>query len=149
MIDTEHIGRTFGPYQFEVERGTIRALATVVGDPNPLYQDVAAAVAAGYPDLAAPPTLPTRFSLWANAALLAELEQLGAPLIGMLHGEQEYSYHTPLVPGDRINAETRIAELKAKQGSSGPFQLITLETHYTNQRGELAVTERMVVVLKG
>lgn len=149
MIDATHIGATFPPFVYEVERGQIRAFAAALGDPSPLYRDVAAAQAAGYPDLPAPPTFATRFGLWANPTLIARLEELGAPYIRMLHGEQTYTYYAPICAGDVITAVSRIAEIRQREGGSGPLTLLTLETTFTNQRGEPVGAEQMVVVVRG
>lgn len=146
VIDQAHIGRSFGPYTYRVTREQIRALAMAVGESNPIYHDPAAAQAAGWADLPAPPTLATCYGLWANTPLLAELAALGAPLPRLLHGEQRYAYHTPVIAGDTLTARTTIIDISPKTGRSGPFALITLETSLHNQHGELAIVDRLVVV---
>lgn len=133
MLDPASLGRSFGPYTVSVDAGQLRMLAEVVGDA----------------DLSIPPTFPTCYGLWANKALLAELDALGASLPRLLHGEQRYSFHAPVVSGDTLTAEPRIAALEEKAGRSGPFQLVTLETRWHNQRGELAVVDTLVVVVRG
>ena len=58
-INRDYLGRTFpvtDPY--EVSRVKIAEFAGAIGDPNPVYRDRAAAQAAGYPDVIAPPTFP-------------------------------------------------------------------------------------------
>jgi acyl dehydratase len=149
MIDLTHIGRTFGPYTYHVERAQIRRMAEALGEQRPIYHDPAAAHAAGLPDLVAPPTLATCYGLWANPALLAELEALGAPLPRLLHGEQRYAYHAPIYAGDTLTARPTIVDITLKSGRSGPFALLTLETSLHNQRGELAIVDRLVVVVRG
>lgn len=149
MIDPANLGRSFGPYTVTVERDHVRGLAAALGEADPRYYDLEAARAAGLPDLPAPPTLPTRYGLWANPPLLAELGAIGAPLPRLLHGEQHYSYPAPLFAGDTLTASPAIVGLEAKAGQSGPFELLTLETRWRNQRGEEAVVDRLVVVVRG
>jgi acyl dehydratase len=149
MIHADNLGRSFGPYIYLVERERIRQLATAIGEIDPRYYDVAAAQAAGLPDLPAPPTLATCYGLWANQALLDELAAIGAPLPRLLHGEQSYVYHAPLFAGDTLTSKTTIIELEQKRGQSGPFERLTLETSLRNQRGELALIDRLVVVVRG
>ena len=149
MIDPAHLGRTFGPYTVTVQHERIRRFAETLGLPERVYYDEAAAQAAGLPDLPAPPTLATCYGLWANPALLAELDSLGAPLLRLLHGEQSYVYHTPVFAGDTLTGAPVIAGLARKDGRRGPFQVLTLETRWRNQRGELAITDRLVVVVLG
>ncbi|NTV63451.1 MAG: hypothetical protein HGA65_07930 [Oscillochloris sp.] len=149
MISADHVGRVFGPYVYPVEAARISRLAAAVGEQHPLYHDEFAARAAGLPALPAPPTLATCYGLWANQALLAELDALGAPLPRQLHGEQHYTYFAPVFAGDTLTARVTLAGLEQKRGQSGPFQLLTLETHLQNQRGELAIVDRLVSVLRG
>jgi acyl dehydratase len=149
VIDPANLGRSFGPYTVTVEREHVTELAATLGVADPRYYDVDAARAAGLPDLPAPPTLPTRYGLWANKPLLAELDAIGAPLPRLLHGEQRYSYLAPVFAGDTLTASPTIAALEAKSGQSGPFELLTLETSWRNQRGEEALVDRLVVVVRG
>lgn len=149
MIDPANLGRSFGPYTVRVAREQIGALAATLGMSDPRYHDPAAARAAGLPDLPAPPTLPTCYGLWANQPLLAELAALGATLPRLLHGEQHYSYLAPVFAGDTLTARPTIVGLEAKAGQSGPFELLTLETRWRNQRGEEALVDRLVVVVRG
>ena len=149
MIDLANLGRSFGPYTVTVEREHVQALAALLGETDPRYHELEVARAAGLPDLPAPPTLPTRYGLWANRSLLAELEAIGAPLPRLLHGEQHYSYLAPIFAGDTLTASPTIAGLERKAGQSGPFELLTLETRWRNQRGEEVVVDRLVVVVRG
>jgi acyl dehydratase len=147
VIDPSLAGKVFAPINHEVERTHIRKLAGVLNDANPLFHDPAAARAAGFVDLPAPPTLPIVFSLWANEPLLAELQNLGASLIQMLHGEQHYTYHAPICAGDVLTAQAALGSIIEKQAASGPLQLLTLITDFRNQRGEPVAEERLRVVL--
>lgn len=149
MISPDHLGRSFGPYSYHVDRERVSALAAALGETDPVYHDLAAARAAGLPDLPAPPTLATCYGLWANSALLDELAAIGAPLPRLLHGEQAYRFHAPIFAGDTLSSTTTIVDLKQKQGQGGPFELLTLETRLHNGRGELAIVDTLVVVVLG
>ena len=56
MIDKKHIGRTTKPQTVDVEKGRLRFFAKAIGETDPVYTDEAAAKAAGYKSLPAPPT---------------------------------------------------------------------------------------------
>ena len=60
----------------------------------------------------------------------------------MLYGGEEWEYFASVHPGDTITAETRLASLEEKTGSSGPFVLITTETTYTNHAREVVAIVR-------
>jgi hypothetical protein len=148
MIGPASIGLRFGPYTFRVEREQIRALAAVLGLTDRRYYDPGSAQALGLPDLPAPPTLATCFGLWGNPALKAELFALGADLPRLLHGEQSYTYHVPIYAGDVLHGSPIIAAVEPREGRSGHFALVTLNTRLYNQRGELTICDRLVVVVR-
>jgi len=148
MIDPAAVGRSFGPFHHRVERERISLLAAALGENDPVFHDPAAARAAGHPDLPAPPTLATCYGLWANQALLGELAALGAPLPRLLHGEQRYQYHAPVHAGDELTSRATIVAVEPRAGRSGSFTLLTLETRLHNQRGDLAIVDRLVVVVR-
>ena len=124
--------------------------AFAAGEANPIYFDEAAARAAGYAGRVVPPGL----LVWALepprplAALREDglWKDAGPPLrlhvSRVLYGGEEWEYLAPLHAGDTITAETRLAALEEKTGSSGPFVLVTMETTYTNQAGERVAVVR-------
>jgi acyl dehydratase len=144
MIDPSFVGMTFPPFSYEVDRAKIRELAAATGDQNPLYRDLAAAQAAGFPDLPAPPTLPTLFGFWPSTSLLDHLRTIGVELRRVLHGEEEYEYHRPVFPGDIMTGAMTITNIRSRK----TMDLVTLETTYTNQRGELAVVAKTLMIVR-
>jgi acyl dehydratase len=125
--------------------------AHAAGDTNPIYFDDAAARAAGYRGRIVPPG----FLVWAfePPRPLEALREDGLPrdagpplrlrVSRVLYAGEEWDYRAPVHAGDTVTAETRLASLEEKTGSSGPFVLATTETTYTNQDGEV------VAILRG
>jgi acyl dehydratase len=111
-LNQAFVGREFASAEpFLVGREHIRQFARAIGDPNPLYHDLAAARTAGYPDLVAPPT-------FLVAAIPGELGlPIGDPDFGMdfsliVHGEQRFTLPRPVVAGDELTAVTTITGLR-------------------------------------
>ena len=72
-INRDYLGRTFAaPEPYEVSRVKIAEFADAIGDPNPLYRDRAAAQAAGYPDVIAPPTFAIVISMASTARVVGD-----------------------------------------------------------------------------
>ena len=124
--------------------------AHAAGDENPIYFDAAAARAAGYRTRVVPPGLLV-WALEPPRPLDALREDglwraTGTPVpLGVkrvLYGGEEWEYRAAVHAGDTITAETRLASLEEKMGSSGPFVLMTTETTYTNQAGEIVAVAR-------
>ncbi len=49
-------------------------------------------------------------------------------------------------PGDRITVQSKLVDLRESEGRLGPMVFITIETSYTNQFGELCVTQRSTAI---
>src|SRR5260370_1116957 len=96
-INRDYLGRTFsGGEPYEVSRVKIAEFADAIGDPNPLYRDRAAAQAAGYPDVIAPPTFAIVISMASSARVVAD-PGLGLNYAMVVHGEQRLEYTRHIV----------------------------------------------------
>jgi acyl dehydratase len=109
------------PLPVDVERGRLRLFAKAIGETNPVYTDLAAARAAGYPDLPAPP------SFLGNAIELDIPEPLywmsavGIDVTSTLHGEQSMVYHKMVFAGDSLLLHRRITDVYTKRGGALEF----------------------------
>jgi acyl dehydratase len=143
MLDRSLIGRESEPVLHEVEKGAIRRFAEALGDPNPIYVDEAAARAAGYPSLVAPPTFPV--ALASNERFRHSLD-LGTRSI--LHGEQQFEYVRPVLAGDRITVKSKVADVQERAGASGPMDVIVIEDEGRDEKGELVFRTRAMLILR-
>ena len=124
--------------------------AKAADDLNPLYFDEAAAKAAGYRTIIAPPTYLT-YAL-ATDRTVADLRVDGLYRGGgrnvplsvkrVMFGGEEWDFLAPAYGGDTITAQARLKTLEQKDGGSGPFVLMTTETTYTNQDGTVIARAR-------
>src|SRR6266566_5011545 len=86
-VNTGYLGRTFPATEpYEVSRVKIADFAEAIGDRNPLYTDAAAAKAAGYPDVIAPPTFPIVITMAASRAAIGD-PGLGINYAMVVHGD--------------------------------------------------------------
>ncbi len=152
MLDRSYVGKKLPLIRYQVDASKIRELALALGDDNPLFTDKAAAQAAGYPDLVAPLTFPSLFRFWGGSAAGAEtralLQEMGANVLRILHGEEQYEYHALLHPGDDITGELEILSIERKEGSSGAMDMVRTQATYRNQRGETVVIARATMVVR-
>ena len=63
MIDRSHIGRLLPSHTAAVEAGRLRLFAKATGEDRPEYLDHAAALAAGFSGLPAPPPFCSRWKM--------------------------------------------------------------------------------------
>ncbi len=145
MIGREFIGRSWGPYQVEVEKGRLRLFAKVIGETNPIYSDEDAARAAGYRSLPVPPTF--LFSLELDCLEPTSwLEELGAPIAKVLHGEQSFHYYSVAVAGDILTFSPRIVDIYSKK--AGALEFIVKETRVAARCGGAVADLRSVLVVR-
>lgn len=142
-IDRALIGSVSEPYEVEVEKGAIRRFAEAIGDPNPLYHDEAAARAAGFKSLVAPPTFPVSFRPPEEPAWTARLDRRR-----VLAGEQSFTYARPIVAGDILTCRAHFVGVEEKQGKSGRMELLVQEVRGTDAGGAPVFTHRRVMIYR-
>ncbi|GAC54113.1 MaoC family dehydratase N-terminal domain-containing protein [Gordonia amicalis] len=120
----------------DVERGRIRQFAHAIGETNPIYSDREAAIAAGHPDVLAPPTFLFGLEL-ENSDVFGDLAAHGVDLGNVLHGEQRFRYFAPVHAGDRVRFETAYVDAYSKAGGALDF----LVRRTTVSRGDDVVAE--------
>jgi len=138
-------GRVFPPTEpYLVGREKIREFARAVYSASPLTTDVAAARAAGYDDLVAPPTFPVVVQEATLQQLLAEPDA-GIDFSHVVHGEQRFSYTRPIVAGDELTATLTVSSVKSLGGNS----MVTAESSIVDATGAHVVTAISTLVVRG
>ena len=152
MLDQSYIGKKLPTIRYQVDASKIRELAMALGDDNPIFHDKVAAQAAGYPDIVAPLSFPTLFRFWGGTAAGAEtrsiLQQMGANVLRILHGEEQYEYFGVLHPGDDITGELEIVSIDRKEGSSGAMDMVRTQATYRKQTGDVVAIARATMVVR-
>jgi acyl dehydratase len=144
-INPEYAGRTFEPSEpYEVSRVKIAEFATAIGDSSPLCCDRAAAQAAGYPDVIAPPTFAIVITSDANARLMADPD-LGVNYAMVVHGEQSFTHSRPLYAGDVVVAQSTIESIKQIR----TMTTMATVTEIRTADGEHVCTTRSTLVERG
>lgn len=128
-----------------IERGRLRLFAQATGQTDPVFTDLAAARAAGFRDLPAPPTFLTSLELGVPDPY-AYLIELGIDLGGVLHGEQSFVYHAQAYAGDILVLRPRIVDVYEKRG--GALEFLVRETLVSNEAGAVAEL-RSVLAIRG
>lgn len=144
-LDKSYIGHAFPPFTTTVEAGRMRLFCKALGIDDAIYTDAAAARAAGYRDLVAPPTFPTAIS-FDNPDTYGTLDLLNVDIGYVLHGEQEFEYFAPICAGDEITVNSRISDIYDKK--DGALWFIVTDSEMTNQAGEKVCAARSVTVVR-
>jgi acyl dehydratase len=144
-VNPELQGREFPPTEpYLVGREKVREFASAVFSTSTINFDPEAAIAAGYPDVVAPPT----FAVVVQERTLAQL--LSAPDAGIdfarvVHGDQRFSYSRPIVAGDELTARLTVSSVK----SLGAHSMVTADSVITDSTGAHVVTAISTLVVRG
>ena len=144
-INHDYAGRRFEASEpHEVSRVKIAEFAHAIGDQNPIYRDQAAAQAAGFRDVVAPPTFAIVISMVGSSVALAD-PALGLNLALVVHSEQRFTCARPLQAGDMVTAQTTISDIR----DVGRTTLLSTETEIRTTEGELVCTAYSTIAERG
>ncbi|MGE4361788.1 MULTISPECIES: MaoC family dehydratase N-terminal domain-containing protein [Mycolicibacterium] len=144
-LDPTVVGTELPTATMTVDRGRLRFFAKAIGETDPKYTDVAAARAAGHPDLPVPPTFLFSIELEAPDPF-SYLSALGVDLRRVLHGEQSFVYHAMAYPGDELLATPRISDVYTKK--AGALDFIAKDTRITRADGTVIADLQSLIVIQ-
>ena len=134
------VGRAAG-YSFpqviaRAEPGRLRFFLDTLGERNALLRG---------PGAALPPTYLFCLEMLDAADPFGYLAELDIDVARILHGEQGFTYHAPVLEGDLLTFRPRLASVTNKKG--GALTLVVIETAVTNQYdAHVADLSRTIVV---
>lgn len=146
MADKQYEKHVLPEFCLTIDRVKIKELVAAIGDDNPLFKDDRKADCWGYAAIPAPLTFYTLAFQEFTGMYFKVLELLGIPLANLLHGEEEYEYLGAVHAGDELTGRMRILSIEEKKTAHGPMHLITLNTRFTNQDGDLVVRARSLLI---
>lgn len=159
-VNEQFTGRVYPPDQvYEVGREKIREFAEAVAGASggglrqagetpgqavhPAHIDPEAARALGYPDVIAPPTLAVIVAQRSDARLVTDPEA-GIDFSRVVHGEQSFTHHRPIVAGDRLVAELTVDSVTVRAGNA----MVTTRSEITTEAGEPVCTAVSMLVVR-
>jgi acyl dehydratase len=117
-LDQSFAGRSWPATEpYLVGREKIREFARAVKATHPAHFDVDAAKALGHPDLVAPPTFAIIIAQRADAQLIEDPDS-GIDFSRVVHADQRFVHHRPIVAGDRLVAELHVDGVRAMGGGA-------------------------------
>ncbi len=138
-------GRSYPPTEpYLVGREKVREFARAVFSADPLSLDPAAAQAAGFADVVAPPTFAVVVQEHTLAQLLAD-EEAGVDFSRVVHGDQRFTFSRPIVAGDELTATLTITSVKTLGGNS----MVTAESVIRDEADDHVVTAISTLVVRG
>lgn len=159
-VDTSVVGKSTGAFKVTVERGPVTNFARAVLDESPVYESPEGAKAASFDTIPAPPTFSFAMQHWGRFPEDQPPDPTGgenpmhkvmSELFGkgglVLHGEQEFEYHRPLLVGDVLVGEGTITDLYEKESKGKTMTFVVTETVWRDeQSNDPVVTERFNLI---
>jgi acyl dehydratase len=154
----EYIGQATGRGTIVVERSPLTNFAKAVLDESPVYRNAAVAREEGFDDVPAPPTFGFSIQNWGRFEELQTADQPATnPMYevmgklyangGMvLHGEQTFTYHRPVVAGQRLDFVGLVKDIYEKASGDRTMTFIVTEDTYRDESGELVLTSTMNLI---
>src|SRR3954467_7213649 len=145
-INRDFIGREdAATATYGVSRELIRRFADAIGDASPVYRDIEAAKAAGYPEVIAPPTFLTVLGFRFGGT-----GPLGDPSLGLnyavvVHGEQRFVHHRPVRAGDVLTITSSVVDIR----DAGRNELMTTKMAVSTSDGEPIADMFSTIVSRG
>ncbi|RNI21629.1 FAS1-like dehydratase domain-containing protein [Flexivirga caeni] len=144
-VNPEVAGRTYPPSApYVVSRAKIAEFARAVGATDQVHFDPDVARSRGYADVIAPPTFAVMITQQGDRHVMNDPDA-GIDYSRLVHGEQGFEHHRPLVAGDEVQATTTIEKVRQAGGHS----MVTMGTTLTTPDGEVVTSSTSVVVIRG
>ncbi|MFE5777171.1 MaoC family dehydratase N-terminal domain-containing protein [Brachybacterium sp. NPDC056505] len=143
--DPAFAGRTYPSGPVHVVSGAkIAELARATGAIDPVHTDDAAARAAGFAGVVATPTFLVSLAQSAETAYIEDPEA-GIDFSRVVHGEEGFELHRPVVAGDRLIPTLTVESVRAAGGHS----MITTRVDVADEGGSAVAAVRSVIVVRG
>ena len=138
-------GRVYqGAPVYQVSREKIREFARAVKAEHPAHHDPQAARALGHADVVAPPTFAIIISQAADAELIQD-PTAGIDFSRVVHADQRFTHHRPIVAGDELSATVHVDTVRAM----GAGAMITTREEITDAQGEPVCTAVSSLLVRG
>lgn len=143
-VNREFLQRPHPPSgSYLVGREKIREFARAVRATDLAHHDPAAARARGHRDVVAPPTFAVVLTLDAEQQVVTH-PAAGVDWTRVVHREQRFTHHRPVVAGDELTAEVFLADVREVAGND----LVTCRTEVTDESGAAVVTALSTLVVR-
>ena len=144
-VNPDIAGRAYPPAPvYEVGREKIAEFAAAIGSDDPAHRDPEAARALGHPDVIAPPTFAIIVAQRAEAAVVKDPTS-GIDYARVVHGEERFTHHRPIVAGDRLVATLHVDGVR----EAGGHGMVTTRVEIATESGEPVSTALSTIVVRG
>jgi acyl dehydratase len=143
--DPSFAGRTYPPGAVHVVPGVkIAELARATGAASPVHTDPGAAHEAGYADVLATPTFLVSLAQKTEAQYISD-PAAGIDFSRVVHGEESFELHRPVVAGDRLVPTLTVESVRSVGGNA----MVATRVDMTDEDGRPVAAVRSNLVVRG
>lgn len=144
-VNADFAGRSYPPTEpYAVQAEHIAQFADAVGAASALHRDAEAARAAGYRDVVAPPTYAVVIAQQCDAQLVRDPEA-GIDFTRVVHGQQAFEHHRPIVAGDQVVGVLHVDAVR----QAGGHAMVTTRSELSTTHGAALCTATSTIVIRG
>ena len=144
-VNPDYAGREYPPAgPFTVTRAEIVAFADAIGASGEVHREPAAAQALGYADVVAPPTFAVRLAQQCEAQLVQDPDA-GIDFSRVVHGEEGFVHHRPIVAGDVLSGVLHVDRMR----EAGGHGMVGTRVELVDQEGRPVTTVTSTIVVRG
>jgi acyl dehydratase len=145
MVNPAIEGKTYPRTEsYLVGREKIREFAKAVFSKDPANLNLEAAKNLGYKDLIAPPTFAVVIQERSLTQVITDSEA-ALDFSRVVHGDQRFIHVRPIVAGDELTSELKVASIKQLAGNS----MVSFETQIFDVGQNLVCTAISTLVVRG
>ncbi|MCK5690899.1 MaoC family dehydratase N-terminal domain-containing protein [Myxococcota bacterium] len=135
------LGVAFPSNVHEIEKGQIRRFAAAVGEDSAIHFDQAAAKAAGFSSLVAPPSFTSAITPLKDLLEVLDMDQLLT-----MHSEENCDYFRPICAGDVLTVTHKVVDAYEQQTPNGKMLFLTVESVCIDKKERLVFTSKRLLV---
>lgn len=134
MPDSSHVGRSYRAAGQVVEVERAASFARAIAGRDPVYDEGSV-----------PPTFAAVYLMFPALGQIFGDAEVGINLAGLIHGEQGFTFHQPVKPGDVVDSEATIASVDEKRGMT----FVGVDMQSKRQDGTPVCSGRALLIIRG
>lgn len=144
-VDVSFKGKVYPPSPvYEVGREKIAEFAAAIGSDDPAHRDPEVARALGHADVVAPPTFAVIVAQRCEAQYVADPAS-GIDFSRVVHGDEKFRHHRPIVAGDRLVATLHVDMVRV----AGGHGMVSTRVEIADETGQPVSTVTSMLVVRG
>jgi len=134
MPDSTHVGRTYRAAGQAIDGDRAASFGAAIAGGDAVFEPGSV-----------PPTFAAVYLMFPALGQVFGDAEVGINLAGLIHGEQGFTFHQPVQPGDVVDSEATIASVEEKRGMT----FVGVEMASKRQDGTPVCSGRALLIIRG